>query len=192
MTFRKKLAFVILVAAGLLCLIPVVQHFSYVYPTPETESAFLKNYTPDTVVGRFQRMNHGAQESSTTSAGAGRKFVSNERVFEPRFVIKSRDWMPLMVSLDQDLSFQLSHQGAEIVSQTGDPREGYRIEYQADKSFGEVTLEPLRLVSVASVPGPRAVLPDDEQAVDLRITIHEKWFKSKPGMITAKVSTLTN
>ena len=97
-----------------------------------------------------------------------------------------------MVALDHDLSSQLSQQGAEILSETGDPREGYRIQYQADKSVGEIALEPLRLISVTSVSGPRAILPDDERAVDLRITIHEKWFKSKPGMVTAKVSTLSN
>jgi hypothetical protein len=97
-----------------------------------------------------------------------------------------------MVALEHDLYSQLSHQDAEILSQTGDPREGYRIEYQSDKSFGEVAVEPLRLISVTSVSGPRAILLDDERAVDLSITIQEKWFKTKPGMITARISNLKN
>jgi hypothetical protein len=192
MTSGKKVAFVILAGGGLLCVMRVVDHLSYVYPTPATKSAFLKNYSPNTVIEQFQCKNEGAQQTNSASEGAGREFVSHESVFEPLFVIKSEDWMPLMVALDHDLSSQLSRQGAEILSETGDPREGYRIQYQADKSVGEVALEPPRLISVASLSGPRAILPDDEQAVDLRITIHEKWFKSKPGMITAKVSTLSN
>jgi hypothetical protein len=192
MTSGKKLALVILAGVGLLGFISVVNHLWYVYPTPATESAFLKNYSPNTVIEQFQCKNEGAQETNLVSAGAGRRFVSNERVFEPRFVIKSRDWMPLMIALDHDVSFQLSQRGAEILSRTGDPRGGYRIQYQADKSVGDVAVEPLGLISVSSVSGPKAILPDDEQAVDLRITIHEKWFKSKPGMMKAKFSTLTN
>jgi hypothetical protein len=191
-SFAKKLVFGILAGAGLLFLASVINSQFYIYPTPERQSAFLKNYSPDTVIERFQCKNEGVQQTDSLMAGAGRKFVRRESVFQPRFVIKSKDWMPLMVALDQDLSFQLSHQGAEILSQTGDPREGYRIEYQSDKSLGEIAVEPLRLISVTSVSGPRAILPDDEQAVDLRITIQEKWFKTKPGMITARISNIKN
>ena len=192
MTSGKRLAFAILVAVGLLCLIPLVQHLWYVYPTPETVSAFLKNYSPDTVIERFQCKDRQAQEWSTVSAGAGRTFASHERVFGPRFVIKSRDWMPLMVALDQDVLSQLSERGAEILSRSGDPREGYRIQYESDKSVGEVAVEPLRLIGVKSVEGPPTSLPDDEQTVDFRITIQEKWFKSKPGIISVRVSSLKN
>jgi hypothetical protein len=188
----KKLAFVILAGAGLLFLIPLVDHFSYIYPTPETESAFMKNYSPKTVIEQFQRKNEGANQTNTVSAGAGREFASHESVFESRFVIKSSDWMPLLLALDDDLSSQLSRQGAEILTHTGEPRDGYNTQYRTDKSLGEVVLEPLRLISVTSLSGPRAILQDDEQAVDLRITIREKWFKTKPGMITVKVSSLPN
>jgi hypothetical protein len=100
--------------------------------------------------------------------------------------------MPLMVAVEQGLTSQLLQQRAEILGQTGDPRAGYQIQYQAGKSVGEIAIEPLKIISVTSVSGPKASLPDDEQAVDLRITIQEKWFKSKPGMITAKVSNLAN
>jgi hypothetical protein len=96
-----------------------------------------------------------------------------------------------MIALEQDLSSQLSRQGAEILSENGDPREGYR-KYQVDKSFGEVAVEPLNLINAASVAGPRSRLPDDEQEVDVRITILEKWFKSKPGIISVRVSDLKN
>ncbi len=192
MSFAKKLVFGILAGAGLLFLVSVINSQLYIYPTPERQSAFLKNYSPDTVIEQFQCKNEGAQEGHSLMAGAGRKFVSRESAFQPRLVIKSKDWMPLMVALEHDLYSQLSQQGAEILSQTGDPREGYRIEYQSDKSFGEVAVEPLRLISVTAVSGPGAILPDDEQAVDLRITIQEKWFKTKPGMITARISNLKN
>jgi hypothetical protein len=188
----KKLAFVLLAATGLLCFILVLKHLLYVYPTPATQSAFLKNYSPSMVIEEFKCKGRDFQQSSTVSAGAGRKFASHQSVFEPRFVIKSKDWMPLMIALEQDLSSQLSRQGAEILSENGDPRDGYRIQYQVDKSFGEVAVEPLNLISAASLAGPQAILPDDEQAVDVRITILEKWFKSKPGIISVRVSDLKN
>jgi hypothetical protein len=191
-SFAKKLVFGILAGAGLLFLVSVINSQFYIYPTTERQSAFLRNYSPDAVIEQFQCKSEGAQTSHSLTAGAGRKFVRRESAFRPRFVIKSKDWMPLMAALDQDLSFQLSQQGAEILNQTGDPREGYRIEYQSDKSLGEIAVEPLRLISVTSVSGPRAILPDDEQAVDLRITIQEKWFKTKPGMITARISNIKN
>ena len=54
MTSGKKLAFFLLAVVGLMCLIPVVGHLSYVYPTPATKSAFLKNYSPDTVIEQFK------------------------------------------------------------------------------------------------------------------------------------------
>jgi hypothetical protein len=157
-----------------------------------TKSAFLKNYSPDTVVQQFQCKNEGAEETKTFSEGAGRKFVSNQGVFEPLFVIKSKDWMPLMLAVYHELSSQLLQQGAEILSQTGAARDGYRVQYQTGRNIGEITVEPLRLITVASLSGPRAALPDDEQAVELRITIQEKWFKSKPGLMTIKVSPLAN
>jgi hypothetical protein len=188
----KKLAFVILAGAGLLFLVALVDHFSYFYPTPETESAFMKNYSPKTVIEPFQCKDEGANQTNSVTAGAVRKFVSHESVFESNFVIKSRNWMPLMLALDDDLSSRLSRQGAEIVTHTGEPRDGYHTQYRTDKSVGEVALESLRLISVTSVSGPRAILRDDEQAVDLRIAIREKWFETKPGMITAKVSSLPN
>jgi hypothetical protein len=188
----KKLSLILLAGTGLLCAIWLIDHFSYIYPTPSTESAFLKNYSPRTVIEVFQRKDERANHTNSVSASAGRKFASHDSVFESRFVIKSRDWMPLMLALDDDLSSQLSRRGAEILTHTSEPRDGYHAQYQADNSVGEVAVEPLRLISLASVSGPRAILPDDEQAVDLRITIREKWFKTKPGMITAKVSSLPN
>jgi len=192
MTSGKKLAFVILVVAGLLCSILAVRNLAYVYPTPENESAFLKNYSPDSVIEPFKCKDGWAQEMRTTSAGADLKFASHERVFEPRFVIKSKDWMPLMVALEQDMSSQLSLRGAEILSRSGDPREGYRIQYRADKSVGEVAIAPLTVTGAASAPGSRSSLPDDERTVDLHITIQEKWFKSRPGIISVRVSSLKN
>ena len=192
MASGKKLALAILAGTGLLLLVSLANQLSYIYPTPETESAFLKSYSPNNVVERFQCKNEGANHSETADQGAGRKFVRRENTFESRFVIKSRDWMPLMTALEQGLTSQLLQQRAEILGQTGDPREGYQIQYQAGNSVGEIAIEPLKIISVTSVSGPKASLPDDEQAIDLRITIQEKWFKSKPGIITVKVSNLAN
>jgi hypothetical protein len=191
-TSVKRWAFVILSGAGLFFLIPVANYLSFIHPTPANESAFLKNYSPKGVIEQFQCKNRWFAQADGASASGGRKFVSRESVFEPRFVIKSKDWMPLMAALSQDLVWQLAQHGAEILTQTGDPHDGYRIQYQADKSVGEVAIQPLKLIDSVSMRGLTASLADDEKTVDVRITIQEKWFKVKPGMITVKVSSLAN
>jgi hypothetical protein len=54
------------------------------YPTPETESAFLKNYTPKSVIEQFE-----AHESSSygrhSGGGAGRQFVTHTGGFDLAF-----------------------------------------------------------------------------------------------------------
>lgn|ERR1700733_758072 len=191
----KKLGLVILAVCGLLFvffLVSLANHLSYIYPTPENESSFLKSYSPQDVVERFQWKKEGANRGETTEQSAGRKFVRRENIFESRFVIESKDWMPLMLAVDGDLFERLSQQGIEILSHTGDPRGGYHFQYRTGNSFGEIAIDPIKLISVTTVSGPKASLPDDEEAVDLRITIEEKWFKSKPGMITVNISTLSD
>jgi hypothetical protein len=49
----KKLALAILAGTGLLLLASLANQLSYIYPTPETKSTFLKNYSPKPVIERF-------------------------------------------------------------------------------------------------------------------------------------------
>src|SRR5215469_1802503 len=82
----------------------------HMYPaTPETESTFLKNYTPMSVLNRF---NDGqASYGSGRSASAGHDFVMHTANFEGDFALCSEKFMPLMDALSDDVAAQLVGNG---------------------------------------------------------------------------------
>jgi len=186
-TSTQKLFFGILLLIVLLGFALLVNQRLYVFPSPETESTFLKNYTPDRVIGQFLCDGCSSEKLSTVSSGAGREFASHERWFEPRLTIRAQDWMPMMTALDDDIASHLARQGAKILNRSGDPRDGFRTQYTVGNTFGDVVVEPLKLVDAASLAA-RSTLSPGEVTVSLRIAIHEKWFKSRPGLITIEVT----
>jgi hypothetical protein len=138
MTFARAL---LIVLAG--CLIWIaVDHARLVSPTIENESAFLKTYTPAKVIARFKSAEF-SQQSVGTSGGAGRGFATHEEDFEPTLVINAGDWVALMQALRDDIASRLVAQGGEIVKESGNPVEGFQIEYAVGKSQGTVAVDPL-------------------------------------------------
>jgi hypothetical protein len=167
---------------------------SYVYPTPETQSAFLKNYTPEGVAARFASTKYSFHESMGGGPSeAGREFATHERNFERYFVIQAKDWMPLMTALREDVSSQLVSQGIQIPDQTGDPRDGFQFQYNSGKTLGTVNVEPLKMVAPEDAIGhltsgrPNTIC-EGEAAVKLRVSLQEKYFKHEPGLITVKLT----
>lgn len=146
-----------------------------VSPTPETESAFLKAYTPNKVIDQFKVAEY-SERATGTSGGAGRGFATHEEDFEPTFVINTRDWVALMQALRDDIASRLAAQSCEIVEESGNAADGFNIKYAVGKSEGTVAVEPLRSVAASSLAsvgsGP------DKVTVSLRIRIKEKWFKA--------------
>ena len=69
------------------------------YPTPEKESAFLKNYSPQPVIEQFE-CNLPSSYAHPIESSAGRKFVTNKAEFESFFAMRSDKWMPLMNTLN--------------------------------------------------------------------------------------------
>jgi hypothetical protein len=65
------------------------------YPTPETESALLKNYTPQRVIEQFQCKQSSAHAGPVGGGAAGDKFVTRNGGFEWWFVMRSDKWTPL-------------------------------------------------------------------------------------------------
>jgi hypothetical protein len=171
-----------------ICGAPVVfeiwDHLHYLYPTPETESAFLKNYKPTGVFDRFS-VGHGASYLQGSSAAAGREFVTHTAGFEGYFPIRSEKWMPLMNALRDDLSAQLVGNGPQILSQSGDPRAGFHFDYKLGKSIGTVTIAPLATTSLIH---RRTPLPKCMADVAAQIEQTEKWFPEGQGTITASVN----
>jgi hypothetical protein len=86
-----------------------------------------------------------------------------------------------MMALRNDASTQLLHDGAQILSETGDPRDGFHISYKLGKSFGEVMISPLKIVVSPNVP-------DGCVQAAINVAFSEKWFPKGPGMITARIS----
>jgi hypothetical protein len=64
------------------------------YPTPKTESSFLKNYTPQRVIEQFE-CNLPSSNRYHNSGEAGREFVTRKAGFEWFFEMRSEKWTPL-------------------------------------------------------------------------------------------------
>src|SRR2546423_12548660 len=93
------------------------QHSRLFYATPETESGFLKTYTPEHIIDRF-RENQGFSHSRHFGGGAGHTFVDHQAGFEFLVVLRREKWIPLMNALRDDVLKQLSDNGAEVLSQS--------------------------------------------------------------------------
>jgi hypothetical protein len=154
------------------------------YPTPETESAFLRSYTPKSVIDQYQ-----CRESSSygqhSGGGAGRMFVTHTAGFDWHFAMRSERWMPLMNALGRDVAAQLLHNGAEILSRSGDPRSGFHFDYKLGKSIGTVTISPLAINPQIHRGTP---LPEGTLDVTAEIELAEKWFPKEPGTIQVSIN----
>ena len=166
---------------ALVCLVAAAGVFDHVltyYPTPETESAFLKSYTPQPVIDQFRE--HKASSSGRQSdGGAGHKFVTHHAGFEYRVVMRRENWVPLMAALQKDVLEQLAANDAEVVGQSGNWQDGFRIEYRIDHSIGSLTISPVTLNSRVRRNMP---LPEGMEDVTVKIEQTEKWFPK--GIVT--------
>jgi hypothetical protein len=155
------------------------------YATPETESAFLKNYTPQHVIERFQ-----CNEDSSHAAGgggeAGKDFVTHQASFSWFSAVRSDKLLPLITALNDDLAAQLRLNGAQILNPSGDPRTGFHYDYRLGKSIGSVTISPVSLDS-----GIQRAMPLPKCIVDVatKVELAEKWY---PKEQTAMQAGLNN
>jgi hypothetical protein len=155
------------------------------YATPETESAFLKNYTPQHVIERFQ-CNESSAHAAGSGGGAGKDFVTHQASFNWFFAMPSDKLLPLITALNDDLAVQLSLNGAQILSRSGDARTGFHYDYRLGKSLGSVTISPVSLHS-----GIRRAMPLPKCMVDVatKVELAEEWY---PKQQTAMQASLHN
>lgn len=151
-----------------------IDQFRYVYPTPETQSAFLKSYRATPVVDRFKAKQSSSSQSSADSA-AGRKFVTHHSEEDQYFVIESALKPMLIATMKDDMAEQLVKQGAQIVRQT-DSQSGFEVRYELGKSRGVVALDPLQNVDPRILMGSIPI-PTGNAALILRVRIAETWSK---------------
>jgi len=76
----------------------------------------------------------------------------------------------------QDLKSKLGGEGAHIVSDSGNAREGFRLSYSAGKSRGSGVVDSLMTVDPETVTGPGARA--GEVGIKLRLQIKEIWYKT--------------
>ena len=162
-------------------------HLHTLYPTPDTESSFLKNYNPQSVIEPFKFKLPSSDTAGKTS-GAGRAFVTHTADFQSFFAMRSEKWMPLMRALSEDLRAQLLQNGAQILNESGEPRSGFHFDYKVGKTFGSAKILPLAIDT--HIPR-RIPLPEGTVDVDTRIEVEEKWFPKEPGTMQLRVSTTT-
>ena len=151
----------------------------HTYPaTPETESAFLKNYSPENVLKRF---NDGqASYSGGKGAAAGYDSVTHMANFEGDFALCSEKFMPLMDDLRDDVAAQLVGNGAQILNEIGVAEAGFRFDYKLGKTLGSVTIAPLQLhPDLGSRKNPR---PNCMVDIQTRIDVSEKWLAKESGL----------
>jgi hypothetical protein len=160
----------------------VFQHRRTVYPDPTTESAFLKNYAPQSVAEPFDSHQFNSQWSHHQSDAAGESFATHRGEFQGKFAIHQERWVPLMTALSDDVSTELSREGAQILSQTGDPRGGFHFDYILGKSYGALTISPLETYK-------NSQCPEGTVAVVVNISLVEKWFPKEMGVIRVKFDT---
>jgi hypothetical protein len=153
----------------------VVANAGIVYPTPETQSSFIKGYSPADVLAPFSL--EGSQQSGPGGSSAGRGCAFHQKEFQSWLVIASGKEPTLMAAVQQDLKSRLGREGTKIVAESGNGRERFQFDYAAGKSRGSVVVDPLMIVDPVSFNGPHGI-PSGEVAVNLRIRILETWYKA--------------
>jgi hypothetical protein len=156
----------------------------YYYPTPERQSAFIRDYSPKRVIDMFES-NESSSLGAEMGSGAGQRFVTNERQFDAHFVIESEKRLPLMTALRDDLSANFVHDGAIILTSNGDAGSGFHFTYRLGRNAGSATISPLTIDKGVK---RNRFLPEGMQDVSAVITVSEKWFPHEPDSIHASLA----
>jgi hypothetical protein len=158
-----------------------------VYPTPETETAFLRQYNPEGTAKPYFSQ-YIWWMSGGQSSGAGEQSATHGKDFDYHFVIETSNRMPLMTTLAADMTKELRQAGAEVTSVSGDERQGFRFEYVSGNTIGSATINPLEIPDQQQKPS--RCMRGDEATARLKVTIREEWFKEKPRLISVRVSDI--
>lgn len=178
MTSKAKLVGAATMIALLAAVTVAVQSSLYVSPTAETESAFFRNFTPAGVIKRLSCQSGNIL--SRSSAGGSIGYATHEKDFDQYFAIEASDWILVMKSLQDDISSRLLLSHAQILDETGDLGEGFRVHYKSGKSLGVISVEPLRTVDAATHVLAAGGACKGGVAVRLHLSVQENWYKKEP------------
>jgi hypothetical protein len=185
MKVQWKISLSVLISAAFIVVVclTILNTRLTLYPTPNSVSVFLSNYTPQHVIESFESSQYGSALAKSEGASAGRRFITNQREFDPYFEIQSEKRIPIMNTLSDDIYAQLVDNGALVISRNGDPHAGFQFEYRLGKSTGTVTLSPLSPHSTQR----NTPLPDGIADVTLKIAVAEKWFPKEADAMQASL-----
>lgn len=156
----------------------ITSTFFYRYtPSPEHESAFLRDYSPRSVIKYFA-FPYSVEIGTGVSSSAGRKFVTNERIVDPTFTIQADLRPSFMTAMSEDLTAQLIRAGATIVANRVGPQGERQLFYRDGTSAGSVVSYPL-------LDGQNAFSSAGTQKVRAHIVITEKCFPRENDAIQA-------
>jgi hypothetical protein len=158
-----------------------------VYATPERRSAFLKTYTPDTVMNTFQSSAWNGGSGASDEAAAG-EHATFRKMFDARFAMRSEDRKALTAALYQDIVDEVRNVGGWVYDTTGDDAVGYRLRYVDGKSIGTISLGPALELDPGHLGGLYADKPRKESLrnlspgeipVEVTISIEEIWMRGR-------------
>jgi hypothetical protein len=170
---------VVLLTVGVFAALRKWDRAHTLYPTPETESTFLKSYTPLPVIERFRCGESLSFMGPGRSGAAGKEFVPHGGGFDAFLAMRSDRWTPLIDALNNDVYKQLIFDGAQILSRGGDTHSGFHYDYKLGKSIGSLTIAPLETASPSPIHR-KFSLPDGIADVRIHIEERELWFSKEP------------
>ncbi len=173
----------VLVGLGAVALVSGWVQAHTFYPSPQNESAFLKSYSPQPVVDQFKCTDCFAQALGGTSAAAGREFVRRTVNYDWTFALRQEQQLDLMTALRTDLLERLNANGAQVLRQTANAHEGFRLEYSCGKNVGIISILP---VDILQPKGAGKLKPKLEQ-VTLHIVIDERWYPQRTAALEASI-----
>ena len=176
MKFLIKFVLALGLAGGIAALGLAMSRSFYVYPTPETQSAFLKTYDPTSVIKAFQLKKVSSGQSSKDSA-AGRKFVTHHVDQKQYFAMTEASIPALFAAMKKDVDQKLAELGARIIKET-DAGDRFEVQYEIGQSRGLVAVDPPRPVDSRIVAG-QISLPPSELAVVTGVRIGETWSNAQ-------------
>ena len=163
---------ILLLIVGVVVFIAAMQHHP-VYATPNTESAFLRNYSPKHALAPYKTEADGEWWSDGKAEGAGEGYAHRQLDFHGEIAILGNDLTPLTNALNEDVRQQLSHSGAKILDQSASLEHGFRYSYQSGKSLGELIVAP------PHISNAKLDTTDGRLRVAIDIYLDEKWFPTK-------------
>jgi hypothetical protein len=177
-----------LVFAGVVALVMVTLwvRAHTLYPGPQNESAFLKAYSPQSVVDRFKCTDCGVERVGGMGTAAGRKFVKRTANYDQTFSLRPEQQIELVEAMRADVLARLGANRARVLRQTANSHEGVRIEYLSDTSLGMVSILP---IEVTAREGTSKVQPGFEQ-VSLHVIIDERWYPEEARAQDASIQPM--